>query len=339
MSFALLAGDRIAAVEPPEIASEPAGPCAICDGSEFSTIARGRDYELQTCANLWKFRQCAGCGHVQIDPRPAATTMRTIYPSHYYSYDMEKSVGRIAMAGKAFLDRRKFSWILRYLGRKPQAYLDIGCGDLKYLKLMQELGVQPSRLYGLELDERIAARGRTLGFCVYDDSVETSTSIPTGAVDLATMFHVIEHVADPGAVVRKIARWLAPGGVLALETPNFDALDARLFRSGYWGGYHIPRHWHIFSRRSLTTLLEQNGFSVEAVRYQTGHSFWLFSLHHAIRFNRAMPLPRVAQLFHPMKSLPLLVLVTLLDLIRARLGFKTSAMLFIARRNSDCSQP
>ena len=326
---------RAAAAEPagpPEIAVETVGICLVCGGQKFATIARGRDYELETCANLWEFRECDGCGHVQLDPRPAAATLPTIYPPHYYSYDMEKSVGRIAMAGKRFLDRRKFARILRLLGRQPRSYADIGCGDLKYLDLMRAAGIGPDRLYGLELDERVVNRARERGYKVYAERVETSASIPAGAVDLATMFHVIEHVADPGAAIRKIAGWLAPGGVLALETPNFDSLDARLFRSKYWGGYHIPRHWHIFSRRSLTLLLERNGFTVEAVSYQTGHSFWLYSLHHLIRYNQMLPLPRVAQLFHPLKSLPMLVLATLFDTMRAKLGFKTSAMLLIARR-------
>lgn len=323
-----------AAAAAPEIASEPVGTCLVCGRDKFATIARGHDYELQTCANLWEFRQCAACGHVQLDPRPVPSSLPVIYPPTYYSYDMEKSVGRIAMAGKAWLDRRKFARILGFLGRKPAAYLDIGCGDMKYLDLMRDAGVETDHLYGLELDERIAAKAGERGYRVFAERAETATAIPGQAIDLATMFHVIEHVADPGAVIRKIAGWLALGGVLALETPNFDSLDARLFRSGYWGGYHIPRHWHLFTPRSLTTLLENNGFTVEAVTYQTGHSFWLYSLHHAIRYNRFLPMPRLARLFDPLKSLPLLVLATAFDTVRARLGCRTSAMLFVARKRA-----
>lgn len=329
-----MAGAVPATAEPPEIACEPVGICLVCGHDAFATIASGRDYEMETCANLWQFRQCTACDHVQLDPRPAPSTLPVIYPPTYYSYDMEKSVGRIALAGKAWLDRRKFARILGFLGRKPDAYLDIGCGDMKYLDLMHTAGVPAERLYGLELDERVVAKAKERGYRVSAERAETATAIPDHAIDLATMFHVIEHVADPGSVIRKIAGWLAPGGVLALETPNFDSLDARLFRSGYWGGYHIPRHWHLFSPRSLTTLLENNGFAVEAVTYQTGHSFWLYSLHHAIRYNRVLPMPRLARLFDPLRSLPLLVLATAFDTVRARLGCKTSAMLFVARKRA-----
>ena len=69
-----------------------------------------------------------------------------------------------------------------------------------------------------------------------------------------TMFHVIEHVADPPRVAERVARWLAPGGVFAVETPNLESLDARLFRERYWGGYHFPRHWHLYPFRGLPFL-------------------------------------------------------------------------------------
>lgn len=72
-------------------------------------------------------------------------------------------------------------------------------------------------------------------------------------------------------------------------------------------------------------------FTVETVSFQTGHSFWLYSLHHAVRYNCTLPLPLLAQAFHPLKSLPMLVLATGFDTVRARLGFATSAMLFVAR--------
>jgi hypothetical protein len=68
----------------------------------------------------------------------------------------------LALAGKALLDRRKFSRILAFLGRRAAAFLDIGCGDLKYLELMRAVGISPDRLYGLELDERRRRTGASV---------------------------------------------------------------------------------------------------------------------------------------------------------------------------------
>ena len=148
------------------------------------------------------------------------------------------------------------------------------------------------------------------------------------------MFHVIEHVADPVLILRRIRDWLSADGVLALETPNLDSLDARLFRKSWWGGYHFPRHWVLFDLASLRVALERAGLEVMAVRYQTGHSFWLYSFHHLLRYNRRLPMPRLARLFDPLRSKVFLILFTGLDIARRGLGMKTSAMLVMARRKA-----
>jgi O-methyltransferase involved in polyketide biosynthesis len=122
-----------------------------------------------------------------------------------------------------------------------------------------------------------------------------------------------------------VARGLAPGGVFAVETPNLESLDARLFRERYWGGYHIPRHWHLFTPGSLGRLLAEQGLEVTSVRYQTGHSFWMYSVHHWLRYGEP-PRPRLARWFDPFRGLPFLAAFTAWDRLRAALGFRTSAM-------------
>jgi hypothetical protein len=131
-------------------------------------------------------------------------------------------------------------------------------------------------------------------------------------------------------VVARFASWLTPGGILAIETPNLDAFDARLFKRTYWGGYHIPRHWHLFQERTLVDLLRGQGIEPVYVAYQTGHSFWMYSFHHFIRYGLRMP--RLATLFDPMRGLFFLILFTGFDKIRASLGMKTSAILVVGRK-------
>lgn len=316
----------------PLIETEPAGPCAVCGERHFLAFATGFDFEMETCRNRWDFLICGNCRHLQLDPRPTARALKTIYPPTYYSYSMSEKLNPLAVAGKAALDRAKFRRFLRLLPHPETSYLDVGFGDLKYLDLMHRRGIAPHRIYGLELDETAVLRAREKGYQAFQERAETTTSIPQGAIDVVTMFHVIEHVADPGAVLRGVARWLSHDGILVIETPNTSALDAKLFSRRYWGGYHIPRHWHLFNAAGITRLLEQNGLRVKKIRYQTGHSFWLYSLHHAIRYNPILPNATLARFFDPLQSLPLLVLATAFDKLRAFLGCRTSAMLVIAER-------
>ncbi len=313
------------------VATQAVATCPVCEHAHYRQLTVGFDYELRTCANPWRFVRCARCGHVWLNPRPAVEALPTIYPPNYYAYNYDQQINRLAQWGKQQLDRLKLRSILRALGRAPSSFLDIGCGQGRYLRAMAEWGVSRQQIYGLELDEAIVRRLCAEGYRAFCCRVETCESIAPGQIDLATMFHVIEHVDSPRTVVHRVARWLAPGGVFAVETPNIDSLDARLFADRWWGGYHIPRHWNLFTPETLARLLQDAGFEIVTTRYQTGHSFWMYSLHHRLRY-AGRPHPRAARWFDPFQSLLPLVGFTAFDLLRGRLGFRTSAMLMLARK-------
>jgi SAM-dependent methyltransferase len=306
--------------------------CPVCGEGHANTIAEGYDYELETCADEWRMHRCAVCGAVRLDPRPDITALPVIYPPTYYSYAMSETLSPLVLRGKAFFDRLKFSGILRALGRKPSSFLDVGCGDGHYLAMMAADGVPKERIYGIELGASAALKAK--GFQVFDQRVEDCAGIAPASLDLISMFHVIEHLPDPVLTLTRIRDWRAPRGILALETPNLDSWDARLFRTRWWGGYHFPRHWVLFDPESMRTALERAGLEVISVRYQTGHSFWLYSFHHLLRYNRATPMPRLARFFDPLRSRLMLILFTGFDILRRMLGFKTSAMLVLARRKA-----
>ena len=317
----------------PVISTEDVPLCPVCGSSEFSQFAVGFDYELLTCKNPWRFVQCSRCQHVWLNPRPAVSELTTIYPSSYYAYNYSK-INPVAREAKEWLDSRKIAKIVRACGQRPQSYLDVGCGDGRFLRTLEKLGVPRSKLYGLELDQAVVDHLRAEGYAgVFRERAEDSTSIPDGQIDLVTMFHVIEHVNDPGAVIRRISRWLSPTGVLALETPNLESWDARIFQRTYWGGYHIPRHWNLFMPTTVSHLLDRNGFQAVATIYQTGHSFWMYSFHHLARYHGASR-PRLGKLFDPVRSLLGIGAFTGLDLARRACGARTSAMLLVCMKKA-----
>jgi 2-polyprenyl-3-methyl-5-hydroxy-6-metoxy-1,4-benzoquinol methylase len=268
---------------------------------------------------------------VWLNPRPSVASLPVIYPPTYYAYNYKEQIHPIAVWAKEVLDLFKMKNILRQLPAMPQSYLDIGCGDGRFLKVMEKQGVSKDKNYGLELDERVTQQLSEAGYQVICQRVEDCTTLPENKIDLATMFHVIEHVDDPGAVVHKVAQWLSPGGVFAIETPNIDSFDTRLFKQTYWGGYHFPRHWNLFTPATLARLLSDNGLQVVFTQYQTGHSFWMWSFHHWLRYS-SNGTPRLGQIFNPTRGLPFLALFTAFDILRSRLSFRTSSMLMLARK-------
>ena len=59
---------------------------------------------------------------------------------------------------------------------------------------------------------------------------------------------VIEHVADPAAFVKALARRLAPGGLLILSTPNATGWSKLLMITLAEGLGRIPKGTHDFDK-------------------------------------------------------------------------------------------
>ncbi len=81
------------------------------------------------------------------------------------------------------------------------------------------------------------------------------------SVDVVVSCHVIEHVHDPGAFIRKASKLLKSGGNLILETPAYDSLTFKLLRH-HERSIRCDGHIYFFTKKSLSTLVEKNGFKV-----------------------------------------------------------------------------
>jgi 2-polyprenyl-3-methyl-5-hydroxy-6-metoxy-1,4-benzoquinol methylase len=316
----------------PSVRTVPQARCPVCGGEEARAFASGLDYELQTCANRWTFVQCAKCATLYLDPRPDEADLSVIYPPTYYAYDLSEKLHPLIVRAKAVLDALKFRAILNAIDRKPSSYLDVGCGDGRYLKHFATAKGSRQDVHGLDLPSPSLAPLRDQGFTIHEGRVEDNDEIEADSLDVITIFHVIEHVADPQRVIRQLATWLKPGGVLALETPNIASWDARLFARSYWGGYHFPRHWTLFTPDSLRAAVRAAGLEVLAIKYQTGHSFWLYSFHHWLTYREKGANAALGDVFDPLRSKIALAAFTAFDIFRRTLGFRTSAMLLLARK-------
>jgi hypothetical protein len=150
--------------------------------------------------------------------------------------------------------------------------------------------------------------------------------VPPG-VDLFVLNQVIEHVPHPDRLLTMLASALAPGGHIALETPDTDGLDARWFAGRYWGGYHIPRHMVLFNQRNLRTLVERCGLQVIESARLASPAFWVQSLRNRLSESRV---PQLAP-FCTLDNAPLVALFTVFDRLAAPIA-GTSNQRLVARR-------
>jgi 2-polyprenyl-6-hydroxyphenyl methylase/3-demethylubiquinone-9 3-methyltransferase len=128
-----------------------------------------------------------------------------------------------------------------------KAALDVGCGAGLLAEPLARLG---ARVTGLDASseliamarEHAAARGLEIDYRAGELAAHE------GQYDLVTCMEVIEHVADPAAFVKALAKRLAPGGLLILSTPNATGWSKLLMITIGEGLGRIPRGTHDFAK-------------------------------------------------------------------------------------------
>lgn len=301
--------------------------CPLCGAEESTLVATGTDYEYGTIDTECRVVRCGDCALEYLDPRPAESALEVIYPSNYYSFTGEDEGRGLVAWLRGIWEKGKAKQYARHLRPGAQRVLDLGCGSGRFLAMMRDAGPEGLELWGIDLDERAVEAARAQGFRAERSRIEDWE--PGVRFDLIVMQQVIEHVADPLGVVRKLRELLAPGGVLVLETPNLAGWDYRWWRARLWGGYHFPRHWTFFTPATLRRLAEDAGLEFVEHEDLLSLSFWSWSVHHAMLVRRWPGfLVRAAR----PPSFPLLCLSMLLELAQSKLGKPSSNQRLVARR-------
>ena len=162
--------------------------------------------------------------------------------------------------------------------------LDVGCGLGWLLSALRD----DWQKFGIELSAFAGGRARDNGEIFHGPLLDCP--FPVGSFDLVVMHHVIEHMTDPEANVRKAWELLKPGGKLVLGTPDFDSGCARRFGRRF-RLLNDPTHVSLFSNDSMHRFLRDHGFFITMVDYPffgTRH-FTRENLHRLSEVDRVSP--------------------------------------------------
>jgi 2-polyprenyl-3-methyl-5-hydroxy-6-metoxy-1,4-benzoquinol methylase len=214
----------------------------------------------------YSVRRCAACGLGWTSPRLSAEGLEAMYrDDSYWRSQSPKTLGYSDYRAEEELYLKTFSKRLAFaLSGGPQggSALDIGCAAGFCMEAMRELGFEA---HGVEVSRTIARHAiERLGFeTVHIGPLETAP-FEQASFDLITAWDVIEHVVDPGALLRRVRGLLKPGGLLVIETQNIDSRFARAL-GRRWHHYKHAEHIYHFTPRTLRTLLGDAGFDVQAL--------------------------------------------------------------------------
>lgn len=299
--------------------------CALCGANEQEPQAFGYDFEYNTAANPFRFVRCARCGHLYLSPRPAPSDLGVIYPAHYYTL---AGTGNLVAKLRRVWEGKKVDVYRRALGAGPKRILDVGCGEGRFLQVLRDFGDARWELVGVDFDPAAVERCRARGFTAYAKRVEDMAA-EEGTFDCVIMLQLIEHVEDPVVIAKRVFSLLRPGGIFVVETPNLAGWDYALFRKRWWGHYHFPRHFHLFSRESLERMLKEAGFAIDRAEHLISTSAWTISFGNYF-LDRGYP--SWFAKFWNFKNPLLLAIFVALDSARAKLGGETSNQRVIARK-------
>jgi len=258
--------------------------CKICGNTDQNTIHIAREM-MFGFKDRFEYLECAQCKSLQLNDIPE--NISKYYPDNYYSYNgtgekeliqeswsktfkrnVKKKVLNYYLEGNnpiSNLIAKKYKsyypWIKQKTINSRSRILDIGCGSGELLLRMYNDGFR--NLTGL--DPYIPADIHyKCGITIHKKTLSDFK----GEYDMIMLHHTFEHMDQPLSVLKNIADFLTPGGLLLLRIPVANCYAWRKY-GVHWVQLDPPRHFHLHTVKGMSILSNQSGFNIEDVVYDS----------------------------------------------------------------------
>jgi len=149
--------------------------------------------------------------------------------------------------------------------------LEVGCGAGTFA--MQIKAKSKAELWGVEIDPVAAEKAaKVFDRLLTGDVNHLIQELPEGGFDCIICNDVIEHVADPETLLRRLKSKLSPGGIIVASIPNVRAIKNlfNLIVRKDWRyedfGTLDRTHLRFFTKKSIERLFDETGYSLELIQ-------------------------------------------------------------------------
>ncbi len=241
--------------------------CPNCGGNDFevlfdSNIKRG-DLQggIDTVYMLpgdkyGRHVKCRKCHLVYVNPIEKANRINGNYS------EMKNSAVSIVRRNRLRATKAQVELAKKYKGNTK--LLDIGCGEGFFLFNASKAGYITK---GVELSQNAVEYARREFGLDVEVGLFEKMQFPENYFDVVTLWQVLEHLSQPLTVLKEAQRVLKPGGLLAISTPDFGGIPARIMGKRWWNIRRI--HINQFSTKTLKNILRNAGFkNLSSVNYK-----------------------------------------------------------------------
>ena len=236
--------------------------CPACQQSSYRPLMEVGDHFLTK--ESFRLLQCNHCALLRTDPMPSKAEIGRYYKSEEYLSHGDQKKGLFAS-----LYRQVKGYNLglksRLLNRlHPHAsFLDYGCGTADLMAHCEALGMNVRGAEPSEDAIQHAVKSVADRIVGPEDELNSDRKY-----DIISMWHVLEHIHEPRAILERIKLKMNHRGHLVIALPNHDSLDARHYGS-MWAAWDIPRHlWH-YTPDQIILMCESLGFE-----HKSSHPMW-----------------------------------------------------------------
>lgn len=211
---------------------------------------------------------------------------------YYRDCHMKQKTNKVYSFFKEILLKMELKRILKFSGRNT-IFLDIGCGIGNLTRLIHKNAL---KVVAIDADPKRPICVESIMEIPYHTLDFSSCEINgIHRVDNATVIlrHVLEHIIDPEALIKKLMSYGATGFYVVV--PNHSSVEDKIF--GQYNFYYDPPfHLWFFNKKTLTKFFEKAGLRVVASGYDTIPGM-VPSLH---RFLMLHNCPKaIGEIFHP----------------------------------------
>ena len=219
----------------------------------FTALAAGEEFRQEN----YSVNECSNCGLLYRTPTLPQSDLDRYYAKidfRQWASGLESPTARREIAGYYPTERRVLE-TLRTLPRGSRV-LDFGCSSGRLLATL----TGEYDCFGIEVNETAAAEAAKKGLKILAADDLEIAKLPK--FDAITLVDLIEHIAHPFDLLRRLSRLLADNGIMIIVTGNGDASACRRDPAQFWY-FRTVEHLSMLTHKCTEFLSSNLGLRLE----------------------------------------------------------------------------